>query len=85
LTGKQPFVGMIFTPISSQIRKQFVGKNRVTILFAFALFDAYHHTVRITFDVMRLKANQFTDPQPCAINGLLLTPRIIDPDYPAIV
>ena len=74
LTGKQPFAGTIFTPISSQIRKQFVGKNRVTILFAFALIDAYHHTVSITFDVMGFKANQFTDPQPCAINGLQQQP-----------
>ena len=32
LTGKQPFAGLIFTPISSQICQQFVGKNRVTIL-----------------------------------------------------
>ncbi len=74
LTGKQPFAGAIFTPISSQIRKQPLGKNRVTILFAFAAIDAYHHTVSITFDVMGLKANQFTDAQPCAINGLQQQP-----------
>jgi hypothetical protein len=51
-----------------------LGKNRVTILSAFALIDAYHHAVRITFNVMGFKANQFTNPQPCTINGLQQQP-----------
>ena len=74
LTGKQPFAGRIFAPINSQIRKQFVGKDRVSVLFAFALIDAYHHAVRITFDVSGFKANQFTDPQSCTIDGLQQQP-----------
>jgi hypothetical protein len=38
------------------------------------LIDANHHTVSITFDVLGFKANQFTDPQSCTVDGLQQQP-----------
>ena len=74
LAGKQPFAGMILTPIGSQIRKQFFGKNRVAVLFTLALLDPDQHSVRIAFDVVRFKTNQFTDPKTCTVYGLQQKP-----------
>ena len=73
LTGKQPFAGTIPAPIGSQVFKQLFRQNGVAVFFALALLDPYQHPVRVAFDVMGFKADQFNDLKNSALQLVLLT------------
>jgi len=50
-----------------QLAEQALGKNRVAVFFAFALFHPNHHALHI--DITEFEMDQLVDPKTCRVRG----------------
>lgn len=67
---KQPFPGLILTPVFSEFREKGPGENRVVFFSPFALLNPDHHPGGIALNMFRPEPNDLTESQTGAVGGL---------------